>query len=77
MATDNSQDVPMSASPLTEREAMELEVHLSDLARFLGAPGDWGYASKLGQFTKSTHQMLAELRINMEQQQGMGGNHGD
>ncbi|MCE7510281.1 hypothetical protein [Alloalcanivorax xenomutans] len=53
---------PLCASPLTEREAQELEGQLSDLARFLGAPGDWGYGTKLGRFTQEVHRLLVDIR---------------
>lgn len=44
-------ELPLCDSPLSKREAIQLEANLMQLLRFLGAPGDWGYKTKLGQLT--------------------------
>ena len=52
-------DMPLVAHPLNERERSTLLLRLDDLLKFLGAPGDWGYESKLGVMTQ---QLLALRR---------------
>ena len=51
-------DMPLVAHPLNERERTTLVMRLDDLLKFLGAPGDWGYETKLGVMT----QQLIALR---------------
>lgn len=41
----------LCASPLDGGEAAQLLHRLRELNAFLGAPGDWGYRTQLGQFT--------------------------
>lgn len=54
----NYSEMPLAACPLSGRERDTVLGHLDLLLRYLGAPGDWGYESKLGQMTIR----LAELR---------------
>lgn len=42
---------PLCISPLSESERARLLSLLDPLVRFLGAPGDWGYGTKLGDTT--------------------------
>lgn len=41
-------ELPLATSELSLQEAHTLKVHIDNLKRFLGAPGDWGYESMLG-----------------------------
>lgn len=41
-------ELPLATSALSLQEAITLKVHIDNLKRFLGAPGDWGYESMLG-----------------------------
>lgn len=41
----------ISASPLRETERATLLIRINDTLRFLGAPGDWGYGTRLGDLT--------------------------
>ncbi|MBS0354037.1 MAG: hypothetical protein JSR83_09075 [Proteobacteria bacterium] len=41
-------ELPLSESALSFKEAVTLNAHIDGLKRFLGAPGDWGYDSMLG-----------------------------
>ncbi len=52
---------PLSSSPLSREEAARLLENLMPLLRYLGAPGDWGYKSRLGMLT----QQLQELRSDI------------
>ena len=56
----------LAATPLTDREVLELDMRLAGLARFLGAPGDWGYGTKLGTFSLDVIRLLADLRSSEE-----------
>ena len=39
-------------SPLNERERATLDMRMGDLLKFLGAPGDWGYGTAMGDLTE-------------------------
>jgi hypothetical protein len=41
-----------SISPLTDRERVTLGMRMDDLLKFLGAPGDWGYGTAMGDLTE-------------------------
>jgi len=41
----------LSASPLRDAERATLLVRINDTLRFLGAPGDWGYGTRLADLT--------------------------
>lgn len=60
MATKN--DVPLCSSPLNSEEALQLEINLMPLLRYLGSPGDWGYKTKLGILTIFLRELRAEIR---------------
>lgn len=55
-------DLPLSESPLCYEEAVNLEIEMRPLLRYLGAPGDWGYGSKLGRLTQALHALVPEIR---------------
>ncbi|HAR61751.1 MAG TPA: hypothetical protein DCS18_16380 [Alcanivorax sp.] len=65
---ESKRDALLSSTPLTDREALELDMRLAGLSRFLGAPGDWGYGTKLGNFTLDVKRLLADLRSSEEGQ---------
>lgn len=48
--------------PLSEAERAKLLLRLDDLLRFLGAPGDWGYGTQLGDLTIE----LKRLRLRVQ-----------
>ena len=54
----NYSEMPLVACPLSEVEKARLLAYLEPLLRHLGAPGDWGYETKLGRMTIR----LSELR---------------
>lgn len=60
-AQETFQEMPLSASPLSDREREILLLRLDDLVRFLGAPGDWGYQSKLGRWAQRLHALRNEV----------------
>ena len=47
----NYASMPLAAHPLNEADKARLLLRIDDLLKFLGAPGDWGYSSKLGTIT--------------------------
>lgn len=65
---ESKRNALLAATPLTDREALELDMRLAGLARFLGAPGDWGYGTKLGTFSLDIIRLLADLRSSEEAQ---------
>lgn len=42
---------PLCFYKLSQDEKTKLQLRLGDLLKFLGAPGDWGYGTELGDFT--------------------------
>lgn len=52
---------PLCTHPLTEIERAILTVRLDDLGKFLSAPGDWGYGTRLGDLTVVVRDLLVEL----------------
>lgn len=61
----NYSDMPLSTCPLNQSERERWLDVLSVILRYAGAPGDWGYESKLGMTTKH----LIELRQEIANQQ--------
>jgi len=57
----NYSEMPLVGSPLSEVEKARLLAHLEPLLRFLGAPGDWGYETKLGQMTIRLRELNNDL----------------
>jgi len=57
----NFNALPLCACPLSPEEAIRLEAYLRPLLQYLGAPGDWGYQSKLGRLTQVLHALRAEI----------------
>lgn len=51
----------LAACPLTTREKETLLVRVNDLLRFLGAPGDWGYGTRLGDLTLDLLSLRAQI----------------
>jgi len=61
MPSANYSDLPLCTSPLSRDEAIRLHENLTPLLRFLGAPGDWGYETKLGRLTIVLGNLRAEV----------------
>lgn len=55
-------DIPLCASGLSPDEKQRLLGLLTALAGFLGAPGDWGYGTRLSRFTWATLDICAAVR---------------
>lgn len=55
------QKLPLCETPLSRDEAIRLEACLMPLVRFLNAPGDWGYETKLGRLTQELHGLRADI----------------
>lgn len=53
-------DLPLGRINATERDRLLEEI--SPLLKYLGAPGDWGYGTKLGELTFFLHQVHAEVQ---------------
>ena len=53
--------LPLAESALTIEERARWINVLDPLLKFAGAPGDWGYQSRLGIITKHLHAIRAEL----------------
>lgn len=60
--TTEYDSMPLCASPLSYDEAVRLEASLMPLLRYLAAPGDWGYGTKLGRLTEVLHGLRAGIR---------------
>lgn len=56
----------LPANELRSRERERIELRLDDLIRALGAPGDWGYGTKLGELTQILHLQRAALAETSE-----------
>lgn len=61
-AIQNFNNLPLSSSPLSKEEVLRLEANLMPLLRYLGAPGDWGYETKLGRLTQVLHGLRSDIR---------------
>lgn len=59
-------DLPLCGTPLSAREAVKLDTLLSDLQRFLGSPGDWGYNTKLGDLTQAVFAVRHDVQKALE-----------
>ncbi len=57
----NYSEMPIAACPLSDVERGKLLAYLQMLLQFLGAPGDWGYESKLGQMTIRLTELQSEI----------------
>ena len=55
-------ELPISTHPLSASEKVRWLDALDALLRYAGAPGDWGYESKLGLTTDHLHKLRAEIR---------------
>lgn len=55
-------DAPMGKLTATEK-ARWLDA-LDNLLRFAGAPGDWGYGTKLGMTTEHLHKVRQDVRAS-------------
>lgn len=53
--------LPVAQCPLNARERDAALSALNDFLAWAGAPGDWGYQSKLGVLTKHLHNLRAEI----------------
>lgn len=54
--------LPLAGTPLGEVERQRLLALLGELARFLGAPGDWGYETQIGKYTVHTLALSEAVR---------------
>ena len=54
-------DLPLCSSQLSAEERIRLDENLKPLLRFLGAPGDWGYETKLGRLTSVLDSLRREI----------------
>ena len=54
-------EMPITNSPLSDLERGKLLALLDSLLYYLGAPGDWGYESKLGQMTIRLSELRNEI----------------
>ena len=52
---------PLSSSPLSRDEAARILEYMMPLLRYLGAPGDWGYQSRLGVLTQQLRELRADI----------------
>jgi hypothetical protein len=52
----------MSITPLDAQERARLLGLLDALAGYLGAPGDWGYGTRLGRFTVDVLALRHDVR---------------
>lgn len=57
----NFSEMPVADCPLSDLERGKMLAHLDPLLRYLGAPGDWGYESKLGQMTIRLNELRNEI----------------
>lgn len=57
----NYSEMPVANCPLRDAERDTVLAHLDPLLRYLGAPGDWGYESKLGQMTIRLNELRNEI----------------
>ncbi len=57
----NYNEMPIAACPLSDGERARMLMHLDQLLRYLGAPGDWGYESKLGLMTIRLSELRNEI----------------
>lgn len=55
--------LPLAGAPLDDVERQRLLALLGELARFLGAPGDWGYETQIGKFTVHTLALCEAVRM--------------
>lgn len=54
-------DLPLLAQPLNERERESMLAHMDAFLLHLGAPGDWGYETKLGVLTLRLREVRYEI----------------
>lgn len=54
-------DCPIATLPLTGEERAEAIDALRDLMLALGAPGDYGYDSKLGRLLQAANELRREI----------------
>lgn len=54
-------EMPLVAHPLSDVEKARLLACLEPLLHYLGAPGDWGYETKLGRMTISLIELRNEI----------------
>lgn len=57
----NYSEMPLVACPLSDVERDTLLAHLEPLLRYLGAPGDWGYETKLGRITIRLYELRNDI----------------
>lgn len=57
-----SDHAALCRTPLNEIERARLLGLLQALAAYLGAPGDWGYGTRLSAYTQQTLEMCAAVR---------------
>ncbi len=55
--------LPLAGTPLDDVEQQRLLALLGELARFLGAPGDWGYETQIGKYTIHTLALYQAIRM--------------
>lgn len=71
METDKPEKA-LSLHPLRASERLRLELRLGDLLQFLGAPGDWGYDTELGDLTLYLLKVMARLNRSAPDSRGEG-----
>ncbi len=54
--------MPLVGNPLSEAEKTKLLERINHLLGYLGAPGDWGYETKLGVFTEQLYSLRSEVQ---------------
>lgn len=52
---------PLVAHPLSLHECEQIMALLGPLVRYLGAPGDWGYGTRLGDATVLLRDLYNEV----------------